>query len=317
MRRRQSRGGVRRCVFHEVRAPVLPPTLLARGHTRPPARRPPRRGESEPALTAGLLAHRSSAARNSRNQASAPAVNELFKRLREDDDRAARDTLAAMFMPLARRLAQRYVRSSEPRDDLVQVASLGLVKAIDRFDPGRGHTFASYAIPTILGELRRYFRDSTWSVHVPRGAQERAAAIETAQEALRTENRGAPTVPQIAQYLEISSEEVLDGMLAMRAYEADSLDAPAVPGEDGEGRSAVDRIGAEDDRYELIEADVSAAPAIRALPERERRVLRMRFVEEMSQSQIAAQIGVSQMQVSRILARCLGEIREQVGAPPA
>jgi RNA polymerase sigma-B factor len=239
----------------------------------------------------------------------------LFVRWQKFSDRRARDELVERYMPLARRLARRYLGAREPFEDLVQVASLGLVKAIDRFDPTRGHTFASYAIPTILGELRRYFRDSTWSVHVPRGAQERAAAIETAQEALRGEQRGAPTVAQIAEYLEISAEEVLDGMLAMRAYEADSLDAPAVPGEDGEGRSGLDRIGSEDGRYELIEADASAAPAIRELPERERRVLRMRFVEEMSQSEIATRIGVSQMQVSRILARCLAQIREQADAP--
>ncbi len=312
MRDRCSGGGAERRGLHGVRAPSAPTSLLARGDTRPSRDGERKRAQREPALTAGLLARRTSTAPHT---AAGPAVNELFARLREENDTVARETLASMFMPLARRLAQRYVRSSEPREDLVQVASLGLVKAIDRFDPSRGHTFASYAIPTILGELRRYFRDSTWSVHVPRGAQERAAAIETAQEALRGEHRGAPTVAQIADYLEVSSEEVLDGMLAVRAYEADSLDAPAVPGEDGEGRSGLDRIGSEDARYELIEADVSAAPVIRELPERERRVLHLRFVQEMSQSEIAAQIGVSQMQVSRILARCLAQIREQADAP--
>jgi RNA polymerase sigma-B factor len=259
----------------------------------------------------GLLAHRPTVAR----PIGGPSVEQLFERLREHGDMAARDALATMFLPLARRLSQRYVRSSEPREDLVQVASLGLLKAIDRFDPDRGHSFASYAIPTILGELRRYFRDSTWSVHVPRGAQERAAAIEAAQEQLRGERQAAPTVEAIAEYLQISTEEVLDGMLAVRAYEAESLDAPVGSGDDGDGRSGIEQIGVEEVRYELIDADASAVPAIRELDERERRVLHMRFVGEMSQSQIAAQIGVSQMQVSRILSRALARLREMADAP--
>ena len=195
----------------------------------------------------------------------------------------------------------------------MQVASLGLVKAIDRFDPARGPAFASFAIPTILGELRRYFRDATWAVHVPRGAQERAAAIEAAEAQLRTTQRHAPTVAQIADYLNVAQEDVLDGLLAVRAYEAESLDAPGGGGEE-EGRSPLERIGGEDAAYELIEADASVVPAIRTLGERERRVLHLRFVGEMSQSEIAREIGVSQMQVSRILARSLGELRELAGA---
>jgi RNA polymerase sigma-B factor len=236
----------------------------------------------------------------------------LFARLRAGDT-SARERIAAMYLPLAKRLAQRYVRSSEPREDLVQVACVGLVKAIERFDPERGPTFASFAIPTILGELRRYFRDATWAVHVPRGAQERAFAIEAAEEQLRTTQRVAPTVEQIASYLNVTEEEVLDGLLAVKAYEADSLDAPAGGSED-EGRSPLELIGSDDDSYELIEADACVVPAIRSLGERDRRVLYLRFVREMSQSEIAAQIGVSQMQVSRILARSLAELRELVDA---
>jgi RNA polymerase sigma-B factor len=237
----------------------------------------------------------------------------LFARLRAGDDRA-KERIAELYLPLAKRLAQRYVRSSEPREDLVQVACVGLVKAIERFDPGRGPTFASFAIPTILGELRRYFRDATWAVHVPRGAQERAFAIEAAEEQLRSTQRTAPTVEQIAEYLRISTEEVLDGLLAVKAYEADSLDAPSSAG-DEEGRSPLEQIGSEDESYELVEADASVVPAIRSLAERDRRVLHLRFVREMSQSEIAAQIGVSQMQVSRILARSLSRLRELADAP--
>jgi RNA polymerase sigma-B factor len=251
----------------------------------------------------GLLDHRP----GTNLEASADA---LFERYR-DGDASARESIAAMYLPLAKRLAQRYVRSSEPREDLVQVACLGLVKAIERFDPDRGPTFASFAIPTILGELRRYFRDATWAVHVPRGAQERALTIEAAQEQLRSTQRAAPTVEQIAEYLRVSEEDVLDGLLAVKAYEADSLDAPT--GKDEEGRSPLELIGVEDRCYELVEADVSVVPAIRSLDARDRRVLYLRFVGEMSQSGIAAEIGVSQMQVSRILARSLAELREFAG----
>jgi RNA polymerase sigma-B factor len=204
------------------------------------------------------------------------------------------------------------VRSSEPREDLLQVASMGLLKAIDRFDAARGPSFASFAIPTILGELRRYFRDATWSVHVPRGAQERAFAIEAAEEELRSAQRHAPTVEQLAAYLRLSVEEVLDGLLAVKAYEADSLDAPTGTG-DEDGRSALEQIGSNDEKYDLIEADASVVPAIHTLAERDRRVLHLRFVREMSQSEIAARIGVSQMQVSRILARSLLQLRELAG----
>jgi RNA polymerase sigma-B factor len=255
----------------------------------------------------GLLDHRPGA------DVGEPSTERLFARLRKGDPHA-RDAIAAMYLPLAKRLAQRYVRSSEPREDLVQVACLGLVKAIERFDPSRGPAFASFAIPTILGELRRYFRDATWAVHVPRGAQERAFAIEAAEEQLRSTQRSAPTVAQVAEYLHICEEEVLDGLLAVKAYEADSLDAPSGNGDD-EGRSPLEQIGSDDESYELVEADASVVPAIRSLEQRDRRVLHLRFVGEMSQSEIAAQIGVSQMQVSRILARALGQLRELADAP--
>ena len=136
-------------------------------------------------------------------------------------------------MPLARGLARRYGRSSEPFEDLLQVASLGLLKALDRFDPERGHPFSSFAVPTILGEMRRYFRDSGWAVHVPRGAQERALKVRDAQERLANEHGRAPTVNQLAEYLEIDTEDVIDALQAIQAYETLSLDAPR-PGADGE-----------------------------------------------------------------------------------
>jgi RNA polymerase sigma-B factor len=237
----------------------------------------------------------------------------LFRRCQRGDDRAAREALVTHFLPLARKLAWRYAHSSEPFEDLAQVASLALVKAVDRFDPDRGTGFASFAIPTILGELRRYFRDCAWSVHVPRRAQERAALVAEASEWLTSQRGRAPTASQLAQYLEISLDEILDGLYAGQAYATKSLDESAGPLEDEAARAVGETLGAEDDRYELIEADAAVAQALRSLPERERQILRLRFLEEMTQSEIAAQMRLSQMQISRLLRRSLDRLRELAG----
>jgi RNA polymerase sigma-B factor len=212
------------------------------------------------------------------------------------------------FMPLARSLARRYDRSSEPFDDLLQVASLGLLKAIDRFDPGRGHSFPSFAVPTILGEMRRYFRDCGWSVHVPRGDQERALRVRDAQETLANERGHSPTVNQLAEYLELDTEQVLDAMQAIQAYESLSLDAPR-PGSDDEGTTYGDAMGGEDERYELVELDATVVAALEHIPARERAMLHMRFVEDLTQTEIAARVGLSQMQISRLLRRSLDQLR--------
>src|SRR6478672_7178212 len=160
-------------------------------------------------------------------------LRELFVRWQGRGDTAAREALLARFMPLARSLARRYGRSSEPFEDLLQVASLGLLKALDRYDADRGHPFPSFAVPTILGEMRRYFRDSGWAVHVPRGAQERALKVRDAQERLANERGRAPSVNQLAEYLEFDTEHVIDALQAIQAYETLSLDAPR-PGADGD-----------------------------------------------------------------------------------
>lgn len=247
-----------------------------------------------------------------RDPALAP-LEPLFRRWQDDGDCAAREALVNGFLPLARKLARRYTKSSEPYEDLFQVASLALVKAIDRFDPDRGASFSSFAVPTILGELRRYFRDSTWSVHVSRGAKERALAVADALEHLTDLEGRAPNVQGLARYLELSIEDVLDALSAKEAYAAQSLDGPASTEEDGVG-SLGDTLGAEDASYELIEARMVVAGALPSLSERDRHVLRMRFVEEMTQSEIAAQIGISQMQVSRVLRRSLEQVRDLSGA---
>ncbi len=232
----------------------------------------------------------------------------LFERYRAGDA-AARELLVQRYLPLAKRLARRYGRSSEPLDDLQQVASLGLLKALDRFDPERGTAFASFALPTILGELRRYFRDCGWSVHVPRGTQERALRVQHAHEQLATADR-APTVTQLAEYLELDREQVLDALQAVEAYETLSLDAPC-PGDEGDSvTSFVETFGVEDESYERAELRAAMSGALEQLDERERTVIRMRFVDDLSQTQIAARIGVSQMQVSRLLRRALERLRD-------
>jgi RNA polymerase sigma-B factor len=233
----------------------------------------------------------------------------LFARWHQDGDRGARDELVARFLPLARKLARRYSGAREPFDDLLQVASLGLVKAIDRFDADRGTAFSSFAVPTILGELKRYFRDLGWAVHVPRGAQERAVKVEEAQQLLSSRSSRAPTVTELAEYLEFSIEEVLDALETCRAHHAASLDAPYDDGE-GESGTMVESFGDEDPSLQSADVRVTIGAAARQLPTREREVLALRFVSDMTQTQIADQIGVSQMQVSRILRRAISHLSD-------
>ncbi|MGO9489842.1 MAG: SigB/SigF/SigG family RNA polymerase sigma factor [Solirubrobacteraceae bacterium] len=241
-------------------------------------------------------------------------VGPLFTRWQLHGEEAAREELVRRFMPLARSLARRYGRSSEPFEDLLQVASLGLLKAIDRFDGERGHPFQSYAVPTILGEMRRYFRDAGWAIHVPRGAQERALKVRDAQERLSNESGRPPTVNQLAEYLEIDVEDVIDALQAIRAYETVSLDAPRGGG-DEDIVPYGDTIGRDDDRYELVELDATVTAALGHLPARDRLVLQLRFVEDLTQTEIAERVGISQMQVSRLLRRSLEQLRTLTGAP--
>jgi RNA polymerase sigma-B factor len=234
-------------------------------------------------------------------------VHELFVRWQSDGDAGAREALVRQFMPLARGLARRYGRSSEPFEDLLQVASLGLLKAIDRYDTDRG-PFPSFAVPTILGEMRRYFRDSGWAIHVPRGAQERALKVRDAQERLANERGHAPTVNQLAQYLELDVEDVIDALQAVQAYDTLSLDAPR-PRADGEVVAYGETLGHEDERYELVELDATLTAVLGRIPARERAILRMRFIEDLTQTEIARRVGISQMQVSRLLRRSLEQLR--------
>jgi RNA polymerase sigma-B factor len=248
------------------------------------------------------------AASNSGVPAHGIDSTELFKRWRRSGDRQARDELIERFLPLARKLARRYVQSSEPYEDLVQVASLGLVKAVERFDPERGFAFSSFAVPTIVGELKRYFRDTAWALHVDRGAQERARKISDAQQKLSSKTGRIPTVDDLAQYMEMSQEEVLEGLQTAEAYGAVSLDAP-LSSEDDEESSRLDSIGEDDERLGLVDDHATIFAAARHLPAREREILYLRFGEDLTQSEIAERVGVSQMQVSRLLRRSLQRLR--------
>jgi RNA polymerase sigma-B factor len=233
----------------------------------------------------------------------------LFLRWQRDGEEAAREALVRRFTPLTRSLARRYSRSSEPFEDLVQVAMLGLLKAIDRYDAERGFSFQSFAVPTVLGEMRRYFRDSGWALHVPRGSQERALKLRTVHEQLMDERGHAPTVEELAEYLGCEAEQVLDSLQVLNAYDTVSLDAPR-PGAADEDATFAESIGEDDARYELVELDLTVASALREISPRERTILHMRFVDELTQTQIAARVGVSQMQVSRLLRRSLDTLRE-------
>lgn len=229
-------------------------------------------------------------------------------------DRAAREALVTSFMPLARKVARRYWNSSLPREDLTQVANLALVKAIDRFDTGRGRPFEAFAIPTILGELRRYFRDSSWAVHVARGAQERSKAVQDAIELLSRDHGRPPTVQQLALYLELPEEDILDALQVAHAYTATSLDAPVQSGEEDETTLA-STLGEHDDGYEHVETEMLIENALACLTDREQRLLKLRFVDELTQAQIGKQLGVSQMQVSRLLRATLAKLRDHIGEP--
>jgi RNA polymerase sigma-B factor len=236
-------------------------------------------------------------------------LRRLFLAWQRDGDELAREQLVERYMPLARRLARRYVHSSESFEDLLQVASVGLLHAVDRYDVDRGRQFVTFAVPTILGELRRYFRDSGWRLHVPRAAKERALVVRDAVVALSALHGRSPTASQLAEYLEMDLELVLDAMAAMEAYETCSLEAPR-PSEDGTGGSYADTLGEEDERYELIEYDTVLCTGLAQLEPRDRMLLRMRYVEELTQSQIGDRMGISQMQVSRLLRRSLDQLRD-------
>ena len=238
---------------------------------------------------------------------------QLLIRYHHEGDLAAREELAERFLPLARDLALRYTYTDESFDDLLQVASLGLVKAIDRFEPDRGSKFTSYAAPTILGELKRHFRDKGWALHMPRDLQERTLRVNRATEALSKQLGRSPKVREVAAELGCSIEQVLEAQEASASYEAASLDAPTVH-DDGESASLVDLLGDEDSAYELVESRDAIASTWKALPDVERKVLELRFMHDLTQREIGERIGYSQMHVSRLLRRALDRLETAAAA---
>jgi len=228
-----------------------------------------------------------------------------------DTEPSAREELVRMNYPLVEYLARRFRGRGEPLDDLIQVASIGLIKAVDRFDPERGVRFSTYATPTIIGELKRHFRDAGWAMRVPRRLQEIGLQLRDVVERLSQDLGRSPTVAEIARRAGLAEEEVLDGLDTINAYLVDSLDQPT-----DEGTTAGERLGERDETMELLEQWAGVAPAIRALPDRQRKILYLRFIRGMTQSQIATELGVSQMHISRLLARTLQSLRNSVEEYP-
>ncbi|MCW2691689.1 MAG: polymerase, sigma 28 subunit, Sig subfamily [Mycobacterium sp.] len=222
--------------------------------------------------------------------------------------RGLRDQLVEMHLPLVEYLARRFRNRGEPLDDLVQVATIGLIKSVDRFDLERGVEFSTYATPTIVGEIKRHFRDKGWAIRVPRRLQELKLALTKATSDLSQKNGRSPTVSELAAHLGMSDEEVLEGLESANAYSAVSLDAP--DGGDEDSPAVADTLGVLDESLEGVEYRESLKPLLEQLPAREKKILMLRFFGNMTQSQIAAELGISQMHVSRLLARTLAQLRQ-------
>jgi RNA polymerase sigma-B factor len=237
----------------------------------------------------------------------------LFARLAElapgtAQHKSVRDALVEQHLPLVEHLARRFRNRGEPYDDLVQVATIGLIKSVDRFDPQRGVEFSTYATPTIVGEIKRHFRDKGWAVRVPRRLQELRLTLTQATSELSQRNGRSPTVAELATHLGLTEEEVLEGLESANAYSTLSLDASEQSDEDSV--AVVDTLGVDDEALEGVEYRESLKPMLERLPAREQKILLLRFFRGMTQSEIAAEVGISQMHVSRLLARTLAQLRE-------
>jgi RNA polymerase sigma-B factor len=257
-----------------------------------------------------LTAEAERAARTSRDRAYARELFGELVRLDETDPRRqrVRDQLVEMHLPLVEYLARRFRNRGEPLDDLVQVATIGLIKSVDRFDLERGVEFSTYATPTIVGEIKRHFRDKGWAIRVPRRLQELKLALAKATSELSQKNGRAPTVAELAAHLGMSDEDILEGLESANAYSAVSLDAPDAG--DDDSPAVADSLGTTDDSLEGVEYRESLKPLLEKLPPREKKILLLRFFGNMTQSQIAAELGISQMHVSRLLARTLAQLRQ-------
>ncbi len=235
----------------------------------------------------------------------------MFALLRSSPDPALRDRLIEHYLPLARSVANRYRHTPQSFEDVLQVANLALVKAVDGFDHERGLAFSSYAVPTMIGEIKRHFRDTAWALHVPRALKEKVLLVERCERQLSAELGRAPTVDDLATATGLSNEGVLDALEARSAHDAESIDTGGGgDDEDPGGRAAT--IGAEDERLEQVDVRATISSAMGQLTDRDRLIIRLRFVDGLTQTQIAERVGVSQMQISRLLRNALRDLRDIV-----
>src|SRR5256884_2013492 len=259
---------------------------------------------------AGSSSRSASRRRKARSDVTEKSDKALLRRYHEEGDLAAREQLIEQYMSLVRSLARRYSYRGEQFEDLVQIGAIGLIKAIDRFDLERGVELTTYATPNIIGEIKRHFRDRGWSVRVPRGLQELNIQLSRLLEELTVQLSRSPTIPELAAAAGAQEEEVLEALESGRAYSSLSLSSGGGDGEDD--LDPLESIGTEEHQYEVSEDRAVLAPGFKALDERERKILQLRFFEGLTQSQIAQQVGISQMHVSRLIRRSLEKIREAI-----
>ena len=251
------------------------------------------------------------ASRSSKSAWDKEKTRELFRKFKEEGDMDAREKLVMSHLNLVRFIANKFKNRGEPIDDLVQVGYLGLLKAIDRFDPDRGLEFTTFATPTIMGEIKRHFRDKGWSVRVPRRLQELSAKVNQATDTLTTELQRSPTIAEIASYLDATVDEVLEAMESSSAYSSVSLEAPSGL-DDDDAPSVIDRYATEDQDLAITDDRIIIEEALSRFSPREREVIGMRFLQGMTQIEIAEKLGISQVQVSRLLRRTLKKIQDKI-----
>jgi RNA polymerase sigma-B factor len=275
--------------------------------------------QSEQSEQSDQAATETGGAREARRRSSRGEYDHLMPKLaehaslqREDPRRARlRDELVRGHLPVAQHIARRFSRRGEPEEDLEQVATLGLINAVDRYDPERGTDFLSYAVPTITGEVRRHFRDQAWSMRVPRRLKDLNVTLSSAMSQMSQTLGRAPNAAELAEYLDLPKEDVLEALEASNAYRSGSLDEMLV--DDPDSGTVSDLLGEADAALEQVEFQQALAPLLERLPQRERTIIMLRFFKNMTQSQIAAQVGISQMHVSRLLAKTLAQLRTELG----
>ena len=259
-------------------------------------------------------ARQGSAARPARTQRDRRREAMLFTRYGATRDPSLREHLVETYLPLARTIARRYQSPRVPIEDLVQVAAIGLMKAVDRYDPGRGVAFSSYAVPTMVGEVQRHFRDHTWGVRPPRDLQERAQRVLALNRTLSGELGRPPSAKEVAERLQLSLEDVVEALQACDARDTTSLDRPRVVGEEAD--TLADTIGGEDSEFDRVEQAITAELLMSRLDEREREIIRLRFQEDLTQSEIGERIGCSQMHVSRLVRAAIAKLEAAAEEAP-